>query len=66
MGREVLGSNPAATSGPGRVALGGHSSSSLTIPRCKIETRPRNSELTLRIITCKQGKSAAMRDPPWL
>ena len=38
------------------VTLGGHSSGTLTIPRCKIGIRPwpGNSELTLRIITHKQ------------
>ena len=36
LGSEVLGSLPAVP----EVTLGGHSSSSLTIPGCKIETRP--------------------------
>ena len=41
------------------VTLGGHSSSCLTIPRCKIGTRPWpvQSELTLRIITHKQEQN---------
>ena len=52
LGHEVLGSNLLAVT---KVTLGGPSSGSLTIPRCKIGTRsrPRNSELTLRIITHK-------------
>ena len=53
-GREVLGSNlPLAVP---KVTLGNQSSSILTISRYKIGTRswPGNSELTLRIIMCKQ------------
>ena len=39
--------------------FGGYSSSSLTIPRCKIGTRSwsADSELSLRITICKQGQS---------
>ena len=58
LGSQVLGSNlPQAVL---EVTLGSHSSSSLTIPRCKIVTRPRsgNSELTLRIIMHKQEQSS--------
>ena len=42
------------------VILGGHSSSSLTVPKCKIGTRSRsgNKELTQRIIMHKQEKNA--------
>ena len=45
LGREVLGLNPASACTPGS-----HSSGSLTIPRCKIGTRPwpGKSELTPR------------------
>ena len=35
------------------VILGGHSSSSHTIPRCKIGTRPRQSELIPRTLALK-------------
>ena len=52
--REVVGLNLPAVP---EVTLGGHSSGGLTIPRCKIETRPWQSELTLRIITCKPEQS---------
>ena len=43
------------------VTLGGHSSGSLTVPRCKIgiRSRPGNSEFTLKIITCKREQSTA-------
>ena len=43
------------------VTLGGHSSGSLTIPRCKIGTwsRPGQLEVTLRIIMCKQEQRAS-------
>ena len=58
LGHEVLGSNlPLVVL---KVTLSGHSSGSLTIPRCKIRTRPQpgNSELTLRIIIHKWEQSA--------
>ena len=50
LGCKVLSSNLASTNIL-EVTLGGHSNSSLTIPKCKIGTRSRlgNSELTLRI-----------------
>ena len=48
LGHEVVGSNLPAVP---KVTLGGHSSGSLTIPRCKNGTRswPGQSELTLRM-----------------
>ena len=44
----------------------GHSGGSLTMPRCKIGTRhwPGQSELTLRIIMCKQRQSTG-DDSAW-
>ena len=57
---EVVGLNLPADL---EVTLGGHSSSSLTIPRCKIGTSPwpRQSQLTLRI----KWKQAIVH-PSWL
>ena len=48
------------------VTLGGYSSDSLTIPRCKIGTRPPgNSELNhcMRIIACKREQSVVALKP---
>ena len=57
LGHKVMGLNLPAIL---EVTMGSHSSNSLTIPRWNIWTRPRrgNSELTLRIITCKREQSA--------
>ena len=57
LGREVVGSNlPLAVP---EMTLSSHASGRLTIPRCKIGTRPQpgNSGLTLRIIVHKQEQS---------
>ena len=68
LGREVLGLNLASASSP-RSDIGSHSSSSLTIPMCKIGTRPSlgKSELTLRIhytqATASDGASTLALKP---